>query len=217
MRRRGSSTPATASRWRSGRRRACYGGWIFGRRRSKRRSGSSRKWPPMNACKHSSRCLLVCDCPLTRLLSTALFAPFTRFLADPLGAEESQTCLIRHRRRRSLSVFIRVHPWPINLSHLHDRSPLRMYSRRPAPAFRQVDLHLGILLNRTLDQLVVARHPAGVYAVLVGLHAEASLAQEPEVNLQIPRRPVGHGADVPVAALAARHHHVLRDFRFRSE
>src|ERR1017187_7991977 len=54
--------------------------------------------------------LLVCDCPLTRLLSTALFAPFTRFLADPLGAEESQTCLIRHRRRRSLSVFIRVHP-----------------------------------------------------------------------------------------------------------
>src|ERR1017187_145885 len=54
--------------------------------------------------------LLVCDCPLTRLLSTALFAPFTRFLADPLGAEESQTCLIRHRRRRSLSAFIRVHP-----------------------------------------------------------------------------------------------------------
>src|ERR1017187_1071479 len=54
--------------------------------------------------------LLVCDCPLTRLLSTALFAPFTRFWADPLGAEESQTCLIRHRRRRSLSAFIRVHP-----------------------------------------------------------------------------------------------------------
>src|ERR1019366_8752575 len=56
--------------------------------------------------------MLVCDCPLTRLLSTALFAPFTRFLADPLGAEESQTCLIRHRRRRSLSAFIGVHQRP---------------------------------------------------------------------------------------------------------
>src|ERR1035441_9544889 len=60
--------------------------------------------------------LLVCDCPLTRLLSIALFAPWTRFLADPLGAEESQTCLIRHRRRRSLSAFIRVHPRPFCLS-----------------------------------------------------------------------------------------------------
>src|ERR1039457_3144209 len=70
----------------------------------------------MNTDKTRTRCLLVCDCPLTRLLSTALFAPFTRFLADPLGAEESQTCLIRHRRRRSLSVFIRVHPWPFRLS-----------------------------------------------------------------------------------------------------
>src|ERR1017187_5655628 len=63
--------------------------------------------------------LMVCDCPLTRLLSTALFAPFTRFLADPLGAEESQTCLIRHQRRRSLSAFIRVHPWPFLLLDQH--------------------------------------------------------------------------------------------------
>src|ERR1019366_7690076 len=75
--------------------------------------------------------LLVCDCPLTRLLSTALFAPFTRFLADPLGAEESQTCLIRHQRRRSLSAFIRVHP---RLNAFHNCTGLPRSFRESAAA-----------------------------------------------------------------------------------
>src|ERR1039457_3938258 len=113
--------------------------------------------------------------------------------------------------RRS-SAFISVHQRPITvLSHPHDRSPLRMYPRRPAAAFGQVDLHFDTTWDLTLDQFVIARHPAGVHAVVVALHTEVTRGEEVQDHPQIPGRPVGHGADVPVFALAARHHHVLGD------
>ena len=93
------------------------------------------------------------------------------------------------------------------------RDILGMNASGPAAAGSQGDLQFCWLWSLAWSLFVVAGHAVGVDSVLVRFHGEISGRQEGEIDFQLARRPVGHRADVPVVAAAARDHDVFADLR----
>src|SRR5688572_7609887 len=81
----------------------------------------------------------------------------------------------------------------------------------PAAALREVDLEAPRLVELALRARVIAPPAVGVEAVPIGVDLEAPVTQEGEIDLQLAGRPVRHGADPPVPAVAARDQDVVPD------
>ena len=52
----------------------------------------------------------------------------------------------------------------------------------------------------------------GIGTIVVDIRFPMAISQGGERNTQVARRPIGHGADIPIRTQTARNDHVLGDF-----
>src|SRR5437660_457542 len=87
-----------------------------------------------------------------------------------------------------------------------------MNSRCPSSAGCQLEGELASLTHPAARLLIIAGKFIRVDPILVSVHCETSLRQEGQVNVEAPRSPICHGADIPITSISSGDYDVVRDF-----